>query len=128
MIRLLATVKTQVHFTFDLWTSPNHYAFLRVVGHWVDNGGTLHSTVLGLGRCRGRHIGENQAIHFWEVATRYKLVDKIGYFTLDNATNKDTALRFIKNYLGEIGIPFDPVSRRLRCFGHVLNLVVKAFL
>ena len=117
-----------MHFTFDLWTSPNHHAFLGVVGHWVDNGGTLHSTVLGLQRFRGRHTGENQAIHFWEVATRYKLVDKIGYFTLDNATNNDSALRFIKNYLGEIGILFDPVSRRLRCFGHVLNLVVKAFL
>jgi len=62
------------------------------------------------------------------VATRYKLVDKIGYFTLDNATNNDSALRFIKNYLGEIGISFDPVARRLRCFGHVINLVVKAFL
>ena len=117
-----------MHFTFDLWTSPNHRAFLGVIGHWVDNQGKLHSTVLGLRRFRERHTGENQAIHFWEVATRYKLVDKIGYFTLDNATNNDSALRFVKNYLGEIGISFDPVARRLRCFGHVINLVVKAFL
>ena len=31
-------------------------------------------------------------------------------------------------YLAEIGIEFKPIERRLRCFGHVINLVVKAFL
>lgn len=27
-----------------------------------------------------------------------------------------------------LGIPFDPKQKRLRCFGHIINLVVKAFL
>jgi len=37
-------------------------------------------------------------------------------------------MRCIQTYLQNSGIPFDPIARRLRCFGHVINLVVKAFL
>lgn len=35
---------------------------------------------------------------------------------------------FIKTYLQSINIHFDHIGCRLRCFGHVINLVVKAFL
>ena len=81
-------------------------------------------------RFRGRHTGENQARHFWEVVETYNLQDKIGHFTLDNASNNNTAMRCIQTYLRNHSpeIPFNPVTRRLRCFGHVINLVVKAFL
>ena len=79
-------------------------------------------------RFKGRHTGENQAQHFWEVVETYHLHEKIGYFTLDNASNNDTAMRCIQSYLQNSRISFDPLARRLRCFGHVINLVVKAFL
>jgi len=79
-------------------------------------------------RLRGRHMGENQAYHFWVVVETYHLQEKIGYFTLDNASNNDTAMLCIQTYLQNSGIPFYAVTRRLRCFGHVINLVVKAFL
>ena len=117
-----------VHFTFDLWSSPNHRAFLGIVGHWVGADGKLHGTLLGLRRFHGSHTGINQAEHFWEVIKFYELETKIGYFTLDNASNNDTALVQIEAYLAERGIKFNPQARRLRCFGHVINLVVKAFL
>jgi hypothetical protein len=119
---------TVVHFTFDLWTSPNHRSFLGVVGHWVDADGNLHNTLLGLRRFYGAHTGANQAAYFWQVAKEFSLTKKIGYFTLDNASNNDTALVIIGNMLKGIGVSFDPIRRRLRCFGHVINLVVKAFL
>lgn len=53
---------------------------------------------------------------------------KIGYFTLDNASNNDTALVQIAAYLAERGIKFNSLERRLRCFGYVINLVVKVLL
>jgi len=79
-------------------------------------------------RFKGRHTGENQAQRFWEVVETYHLHEKIGYFTLNNARNNDTAMRCIQSYIQNSGNPFDPLARRLRCFGHVINLVVKAFL
>jgi hypothetical protein len=47
----------------------------------------------------------------------------VGYITLDNAGNIDTVTGEIAEVLG-----FDPKKRRVRYFGHVLNLVVKALL
>ena len=111
-----------------MWTSPNHRAFLGVVGHWIAADGKLNGTLLGLKRFHGSHTGVNQAEHFWEVVKLYELETKVGYFTLDNATNNDTTLTQISIYLAEIGIEFKPKERRLKCFGHVINLVVKAFL
>ena len=58
----------------------------------------------------------------------YHLQEKIGYFAQDNARNNDTAMRCILIYLQNSGISSDPVTRRLNCFGHVINLVVNAFL
>jgi len=117
-----------VHFALDLWTSPNHRAFLGVVGQWISGDGKLHGTLLGFCRFHGSHTGVNQAQHFWEVVKLYKLETKVGYFTLDNASNNDTTLTQVGVYLAELGIEFNMSKRRLRCFGHVINLVVKAFL
>ncbi|OBS16408.1 hypothetical protein FPOA_12943 [Fusarium poae] len=44
--------------------------------------------------------------------------EKIGYFTLDNAENNDTAMEVIGAELG-----FDGRLRRGRCFGHTINLL-----
>ena len=120
--------KSKIHFTFDLWTSPNHRAFLGVIAHWLDSNYKLQSTVIGMRRFHGRHTGENLAACFLEVLQPYSMTEKIGYFTLDNARNNDTALQHIRRYLNERDISFDPVQRRLHCFGHVINLVVKTFL
>ena len=88
----------------------------------------LHSTVLGLRWFRDRHTGENQAKHFWDIVKTYQITEKLGYFTLDNATNNETALQYISKYFNELGIEFNPIKRRLRCFGHVINLIVLASL
>lgn len=32
----LLSAPFSIHFTFDLWTSPNHIAFMGIVGHWVN--------------------------------------------------------------------------------------------
>lgn len=103
----LNAIDTAIHFTFDLWTSRNHRALLGVVGHWVCPVGKVMSTVLGLQRFKGRHTGENQALHFWSIICDYNLMQKIGYFTLDNATNNDSALRYIKIYLKGINIEYE---------------------
>ncbi|KAG7404303.1 hypothetical protein Forpe1208_v015762 [Fusarium oxysporum f. sp. rapae] len=49
--------------------------------------------------------------------------EKIGYFTLDNAENNDTAMEVIGAELG-----FNGRLRRGRCIGHTINLSAKALL
>src|SRR5436190_1585468 len=54
----------------------------------------------------------------------YKLIDRISYFALDNASSNDTCVREI---LAKLRPDLDYKNRRLRCFGHIINLAVKAF-
>jgi hypothetical protein len=52
-------------------------------------------------------------------------IDKsnLGYFVLDNAPNNNTTLVELRKVMG-----FDPKEKRLRCMGHILNLIAKAYL
>jgi hypothetical protein len=70
-----------------------------------------------------RHTGENIAEAILDVIRDYGIEKKIGYFTVDNATNNDAALKIIGEKLG-----FRWEERRVRCFGHIINLVVRALL
>jgi hypothetical protein len=125
----LAICNTAIHISFDVWTSPNHRSFLAVVGHYTDYGqGEVKNALLGFRRLLGAHTGENIAACFWSVVQDFGLERRLGYFTLDNASSNDTALAAIGRKLEALGISFDAQERRLRCFGHILNLAAKAFL
>jgi hypothetical protein len=59
-----------------------------------------------------------------KVIRKYKIEDKIAAFQMDNTSNNDTALDALA-----ISIPsVDRKQSRLRCFGHIINLVVRALL
>jgi hypothetical protein len=48
----------------------------------------------------------------------------MGYFTLDNATNNQTAMEELSELLAEDNIKFDEVDHRIMCFPHVINICV----
>ena len=128
LITLLSNVTYKIHFSFDLWSSPNHRSFLALVAHWVSPEGHLIAATLGFQRLEGPHSGANQADLIWKILEVYQLTHKLGYFTMNNASNNDTALGEIQRLSQLKGVKFDPSERRVRCFGHIINLVVKAFL
>ncbi|MFX3649102.1 MAG: hypothetical protein ACE3JU_17360 [Paenibacillus sp.] len=121
---------TSINFCFDIWTGSNRHSYLGITGHWIDVEGDEKNALLGFERIQGEdsHSGENQAAVFWKVIKKYGIEHLIGCFTLDNASNNDTALKAIARYLRRLNITFVLEERRIRCFGHILNLVVKDFL
>jgi hypothetical protein len=83
----------------------------------------LKKVVLGVPELADQHTGENIAAEIVDVIKEFEIQDKIGYMTLDNATNMDVAAREVGDALG-----FNGNQRRVRCMGHVINLVVKSLL
>ncbi|EAQ84723.1 hypothetical protein CHGG_08737 [Chaetomium globosum CBS 148.51] len=107
-----------VHLVFDGWTSRNRLSLYGVSAVFRDpKKGTPHKIVLGLPEMSDRHTGENIAEAILDVIRNYGIEKKIGYFTVDNATNNDAALKIIGEKLG-----FQWKERRVRCFGHIINL------
>lgn len=99
----------------------------------------LKHGVLGLRRQFGAHSGENQAEIMWYIIVDFQIQNTVGFFTLDNASNNFNTVRSILNTVnivkthaieisGGNSIALGPDSRFVRCYGHVLNLVVKVFL
>src|SRR4029077_722612 len=50
---------------------------------------------------------------------------RVGHFVLDNNKSNDTC---VKELTAQLQLNRDPKRYRLRCFGHVLNVAVRAFI
>jgi hypothetical protein len=120
----LARSRSKITVSFDAWSSPNHASLLGVVGHWIDSERKLRTGLLGLKVLDGHH-GADMADVLLKLIRTYNIEDKIGAFQTDNASNNDTALAVLA---ANMTSAFDTKQLRLRCFGHIINLVVKALL
>lgn len=112
-----------VHISFDGWTARNRQSLYGMACFFRDEQNRPLKIVLGLSEISERHTGENIAAEVFAVIDLFGIRDKVGYATLDNAANNDTAMDTLGELLG-----FNGKRRRVRCFGHALNLAAKALL
>jgi hypothetical protein len=118
--------KGMVHVSFDLWTSPNKKAIVGMVAHYLDEDYDSQSTLIGLKEVLGSHEGANVAEVMIPVISDMIPIDRLGFFQADNDGRCDTAIDAI---LARLRPDLkDPRSRRVRCLGHIINLVVQAFM
>jgi hypothetical protein len=119
---------TSIHLSFDLWTSPSRQAVMAINAHYIDNQKNHQTRLLGLRQQPGAHSGPNMAATVTEVVTEWGLVNRIGTVVCDNAASNDTCLLAFYTGLDPTMRPIDVSARRIRCYGHILNLVARAFL
>ena len=73
------------------------------------------------------HSGSNQWETLRPVLEDYGIMENIGTLIGDNSTTNDTLCRLMANHLGaEYQINWNQTHQRMRCMGHILNLVVQA--
>jgi len=113
----------QIHLSFDLWTSRNLMALNGVVAHFVTCEGASKTLLLALPEQDDDHIGINIADTVAEVIEEFRISSRLGYFVLDNAGNNDTCIRQLATRYS-----FNAEQRRLRCMGHVINLIARSLL
>jgi hypothetical protein len=118
----LHSSNTQIVLSLDGWSALNNLELLGVVGHWLNEKHELKTALLGLRPLEG-HTGADIADVLEEVIDTYDIAHKIAGFQMDNASNNDTALNELAKRM-----PINKARTRLRCFGHIVNLVVKALL
>lgn len=118
----LEKARSTITISFDHWLADNQLDLLGVVAHYLDNELELKTVLLALRPAYG-HRGEELQETLLAVLREYKISDKIGYFVADNARNNDVALELLSRH-----IDVKPAEQRLRCSGHVINLVAKAIL
>jgi hypothetical protein len=101
---------------------------MAVHAHFIDNKGKQQNVLIALRRQLGSHDGENLAHTLEKVVRDWDIQDRVGTVISDNATNNDTCLKYLYPRLDSSMTLIDVQERRMRCFGHILNLVARAFL
>jgi hypothetical protein len=119
----LAGARSKINLSFDAWSSLNHLSLFGSVGHWIDSERKLKTALLAL-RLLDSHYGHEIADTVLPVIRTFEIENKLGAFQMDNATNNDSALKALAKSIPSV----DVRESRLRCFGHIVNLVVKAIL
>jgi hypothetical protein len=137
----------KVSITLDVWSDQNLRPFVAMTAHWIAKieGTTaiqLKTALIAFHRLYGRHDGETLAqtvvelLDRAEITTKVRLLFmsaittmhvsdfslKIGHFTMDNAGNNGTMMRFLQKLLKEREVTIDPDDRRIMCFAHVVDL------
>lgn len=119
----LTQALSKIHISFDLWTSGNCLALNGIVAHFIDRRSRSQTILLATPEQCESHAGVNIAREVLKVIKDFELEAIVGWFVLDNAQNNDTAIEEIAEKLG-----FNPVERRLRCAGHIINLIARHLL
>jgi hypothetical protein len=126
--RKLQSTLLSVHISLDIWTSPQGYLLLGVIGHFIERQDENHiKALLGLRLVPG-HSGEDQFSVLLPILQDYGIVKQLGAVMGDNASSNDTLCRQIEEYFQGEGLNWDASQWRVRCLGHIINLSVQAFL
>lgn len=124
----MRTSISNIHISFDMWTSPNDLAMLSVFAHYLDKDGVRRNRLVGFKRVMGAHTGENQAAIIVKILHEYDIASKTRYFTSDNASSNDSCVDNVLSMISpELSIT-QRKARRLRCLGHVVNSCARALL
>jgi hypothetical protein len=125
----IQTAVSKIHISLDIWTSPNRLLFIAILGHFVRRSdGTRRKNLLALRQVAG-HSGEEQFTVLRMVLEEYDISQDLGVITGDNAATNDTLCRTICKWQSDtFNSKWEPESQRIRCLGHILNLIAQAFL
>lgn len=75
------------------------------------------------------HSGEDQFSVLLSTLQDYGIIRKLGAIIADNAAPNNVLCRFIEAYMrDQEGRVWEADSWRIRCIGHIINLVIQAFL
>lgn len=124
----LSSAMSKLHISFDLWTSPNRLSIMAVFAHFIDKSGMQQSRLLALRRQFGPHSGENLADTLFSVVDQWGIRAQVGTVLSDNASTNDSCLWYFYRQFEPSFNETDIKARRMRCYGHVLNLVARSFL
>lgn len=120
----LQSAVSKIHFAFDMWTSSNYLSLNAVVAHFIDEDFKPQALLLAIPKVEGKHTGANISSQVIKVIEDFGIeAHQVGYFIIDNASNNDTAICELAEHFG-----FGAVERRIRCAGHVINLIARSLL
>lgn len=120
-----AAAQSQIHLSFDSWTSPACKAMIGICAHFLSADFRLSHALIGIKELDGIRNGENIAAVISQVSVAFNIPEKIGVFIGNNASNIDSAAQALRRNLWPNEL--QKALKRARCLAHIINLAAKAF-
>ncbi|CAF1069647.1 unnamed protein product [Brachionus calyciflorus] len=117
-------IKNKFHVTTDIWTSSPGDPYISVTLHFIDNQNKLKHLLLDMRHFPGVHDYITISDMLDKIFKDYGIKHKIYSITSDNASNMIKAFSRLKKKYEREGIHVV----HIRCFAHILHLVVSQFL
>ena len=83
----------------------------------------MQNFLLFIPKIEGKHSSLNIAEIALAILNEFNILDRLGYTVTDNASSNNVALELIAEELD-----FNNKHKRLRCIGHIINLIARAVL
>jgi hypothetical protein len=138
---LLASTASTVSLTIDGWTSNNDKSMIGMNLTWLGPDMQQHRACIDFTQIDGKHSGENLAILVFKALKKHNVLQKLLTVTADNADNNDTCVRHLHRMMAqryddhlcedpirEGSMRFKGEESQIRCFAHILHLIVEDFL
>lgn len=119
----VSRARSKINISLDSWRAPTIKNYIAICGHFIDEDCTLVHCLLGFKDTKGVKAGEMIAGIIAKVIDDYEVSQNLGSFMMDNAGDNDTMLKELATRF-DIDVDFS----RLRCLGHIINLVIQALL
>lgn len=74
---LLAENKSRFSLSLDIWTSPNHFPYIGIMVHFINNEYCLQREVLAFDLIEGEHTGHSLSEFVWETLESFRILDKV---------------------------------------------------
>ncbi|KAA1095215.1 hypothetical protein PGT21_050224 [Puccinia graminis f. sp. tritici] len=118
----------RVALTTDLWTSSNQTPFMVVSAHFISPDWILKKRVISFKELPPPHSGIAIADQLICTIIDWKILDKVSFITVDNASANNVAVARVSTILKEKSQRPPDLNcefLHLQCAAHVINLVVK---
>ena len=128
VIRQRIPRSTKISLAIDSWTSPNHLAFIAIIGYFITPDWELKEIMLGFDELPEGHTGKEQAEVVYNCLKRYGKEEQLGGITSDNATVNESINAELAKLLQEDGVGWDPVQNKIGCLAHTVQLILGVFI
>ncbi|PLW11606.1 hypothetical protein PCANC_20427 [Puccinia coronata f. sp. avenae] len=117
-----------VALTTNLWTSSNQSPYMVVSCHYVFDDWTLQQRLISFKELPSPHTGLAIAEQLISTIVEWKIINKVTFITVDNASSNDVAVTCLASVLESCSTRTPDMNAKyfhVCCLAHIINLIVK---
>ncbi|XP_039120478.1 zinc finger BED domain-containing protein RICESLEEPER 2-like [Dioscorea cayenensis subsp. rotundata] len=123
---MLAVSPGRICLTSDCWSSLTTDGYIYLTAHFVDKSWVLHKRILNFCYMPPPHNGISLSEKIHSFLCDWGIDLRVFTLTLDNASTNDTCATLLKTQLlNKNGLVYGGKYFHMRCWAHIMNLVVQ---